>query len=46
VKEEATKLSNLMGGVVFEDIIPFVTTHIVAVKHTPILKYQLNTHEK
>lgn len=45
LKYEATQLCNLMGAIVLDDIVPFMTTHIVALKHTPILKHQLSQLE-
>lgn len=45
LREEATWLCNLMGAIVIDEIVPYMTTHIIALKHTPILKHHLSTME-
>lgn len=40
---EALHLANLMGAIVTDSIIPFLTTHIIAGKMTAMLKSNLNS---
>lgn len=46
LREEVSYLSNLMGAIITDDIVPYITTHVVAEKQTPVLKFELRSLEE
>lgn len=35
----------MMGAIIVDEVVPYVTTHVIALEHTPHLKYLLNSME-
>jgi len=46
LREEGSYLSNLMGAIITDSIVPYITTHVVAEKQTPVLKMELISLEE